>query len=144
MGRFGQKTGAGFYLYPDGRTPQIDPEIEQLILAESERIGLERREIDDKEIVERCIYAMVNEGARIVAEGIAYRPVDIDIIYLDGYGFPAERGGPMFHADQQGLATVLDTIVSFAAGRHGWAWEPAPMLVDLVERGETFASLNCA
>ncbi|WP_144097437.1 3-hydroxyacyl-CoA dehydrogenase NAD-binding domain-containing protein [Croceicoccus sediminis] len=144
MGRFGQKTGAGFYLYPDGRTPQIDPEIEQLILAESERIGIERREIDDKEIVERCIYAMVNEGARIVAEGIAYRPVDIDIIYLDGYGFPAERGGPMFHADQQGLATVLDTIVSFAAGLHGWAWEPAPMLVDLVERGETFASLNCA
>jgi len=142
MGRFGQKTGAGFYLYPDGRTAQIDPEIEGIIVAESERIGIERRAIDDREIVERCIYAMVNEGARIVAEGIAYRPVDVDIIYLDGYGFPAERGGPMFHADLQGLETVLDSIRRFAAGRHGWAWEPASLLVDLVARGENFDALN--
>ncbi|MEJ2408789.1 MAG: 3-hydroxyacyl-CoA dehydrogenase NAD-binding domain-containing protein [Novosphingobium sp.] len=142
MGRFGQKTGAGFYLYPDGRTPQVDPEIERIIAAESARIGIERRVIDDREIVERCIYAMVNEGARIVAEGVAYRPVDVDIIYLDGYGFPAERGGPMFHADRQGLPAVLDTIRRFAAGRHGWAWEPAPLLVDLVDRGARFDSLN--
>lgn len=142
LGRFGQKAGAGFYLYADGRTPQVDPEIEALIVAESARIGIARREIDDAEIVQRCIYAMVNEGARIVAEGIAYRPVDIDIIYLDGYGFPAERGGPMFHADRQGLPEVLDSIRRFAAGRHGWAWEPAPLLVDLVERGSNFDALN--
>ena len=142
LGRFGQKTGAGFYLYPDGRTPQVDPDIEAVILAESARIGLARRQIDDAEIVQRCVYAMVNEGARIVAEGIAYRPVDIDIIYLDGYGFPAERGGPMFHADRQGLPQVLDRIRGFAAGRQGWAWEPAPLLVDLVERGSNFDSLN--
>jgi 3-hydroxyacyl-CoA dehydrogenase len=142
LGRFGQKTGAGFYLYPDGRTPQVDPDIETLIIAESARIGLARRAIGDAEIVERCIYAMVNEGARIVAEGIAYRPVDIDVIYLDGYGFSAERGGPMFHADRQGLPEVLGSIRRFAAGRHGWAWEPAPLLVDLVKRGSSFGSLN--
>lgn len=142
LGRFGQKTGAGFYRYPDGRTAEADPEIDALILAESARIGVVRRAIDAEEIVQRCIYAMANEGARILAEGIAYRPVDIDVIYLDGYGFPAERGGPMFHADQQGLETVLDSINRFAAGRHGWAWEPAPLLVDLVARGTQFDELN--
>ena len=142
LGRFGQKTGAGFYRYPDGRTPQADPEIDALILAEAARIGCERRAIDDEEIVQRCVYAMVNEGARILAEGIAYRPVDIDVIYLDGYGFPAERGGPMFFADQQGLKAVLGSINRFAAGRHGWAWDPAPLLVDLVARGSHFDGLN--
>ncbi|MEJ2623751.1 MAG: 3-hydroxyacyl-CoA dehydrogenase NAD-binding domain-containing protein [Pseudolabrys sp.] len=142
LGRFGQKTGAGFYLYPDGRTPQVDPEIEALIVAESTGIGIARRAIDDAEIVQRCIYAMAHEGARIVAEGIAYRPVDIDVIYLDGYGFPAERGGPMFYAGRQGLPRVLDSIRRFANGRHGWAWEPAPLLVDLVERGSSFDTLN--
>ena len=106
------------------------------------RIGIARRIIDNSEIVERCIYAIANEGARIVGEGIAYRPVDIDVIYLDGYGFPAKRGGPMFYADQQGLRRVLDSIRRFANGRHGWAWEPAPLLVDLVERGSTFDTLN--
>jgi len=142
LGRFGQKTGAGFYLYPDGRTPQPDPEMDALIAAESARLGLERRAIGDEEIVQRCIYAMVNEGARILEEGAAYRPVDIDVIYLDGYGFPAERGGPMFFADQQGLANVLAAIQRFSATRHGWAWEPAKLLVDLVARGGSFAELN--
>ncbi len=142
LGRFGQKTGAGFYLYPDGRTPQPDPEMDALIAAESARLGLERRAIGDEEIVQRCIYAMVNEGARILEEGIAYRPVDIDVIYLDGYGFPAERGGPMFLAEQQGLANVLAATQRFSAARHGWAWEPARLLVDLVERGGSFAELN--
>lgn len=142
LGRFGQKTGAGFYLYPDGRTPQPDPEMDALIAVEAARLGLERRAISDEEIVQRCIYAMVNEGARILEEGIAYRPVDIDVIYLDGYGFPAERGGPMFFADQQGLANVLAAIRRFSATRHGWAWEPAKLLVDLVERGGSFAELN--
>lgn len=138
LGRFGQKTGAGFYLYPDGRTPQVDPAVEELILNESARIGLERRPINNTEIVERCIYAMANEGARILEDGIAYRPVDIDIVYQDGYGFPAERGGPMFYADEIGLPRVLDAIRRYAAGRHGWAWQPSKLLVDLAERNATF------
>ena len=85
---------------------------------------------------------MVNEGAKIVAEGIAYRPVDIDVIYLNGYGFPAERGGPMFQADLIGLHEVLATIETYAAGRNGWAWEPASLLRDLVARHTRFESLN--
>ncbi len=141
-GRFGQKTGAGIYRYPDGRTAEPDPDIEALILAESDRIGLVRRQIKDREIVQRCVYAMVNEGARVVSEGIAYRPIDVDIVFLDGYGFPSQRGGPMFFADQQGLPNVLEAVRGFAQGRHGWAWEPAPLLVDLERRGAAFASLN--
>jgi 3-hydroxyacyl-CoA dehydrogenase len=140
MGRFGQKTGAGIYLYPDGRTPQVDPKVTALILGESDRLGLDRREIEESEIVERCIYAMINEGARILEEGIAFRPVDIDVVYLDGYGFPATRGGPMFYADTVGLEKVLASIRKFAGQRHGWAWEPAPLLVELAARG--FAQLN--
>jgi 3-hydroxyacyl-CoA dehydrogenase len=142
MGRFGQKTGAGMYLYPDGRTPEADPAVTELILGESARLGIERRAIDDSEIVERCIYAMVNEGVRILEEGIAFRPVDIDVVYLDGYGFPATRGGPMFYADTVGLNRVLAAIRDFAGQRHGWAWEPAPLLVELAGRGGSFAELN--
>lgn len=142
MGRFGQKTGAGFYRYADSRTAQVDPEIDALIVAHSAEIGLARREIGDREIVDRCLLAMVNEGAKIVAEGIAYRPLDVDVIYLDGYGFPAERGGPMFQADIIGLDHVLATMRSFAAGRHGWAWEPAPLLVEFSARGDRLGSLN--
>ncbi|OCC24392.1 hypothetical protein MB02_07370 [Croceicoccus estronivorus] len=142
MGRFGQKTGKGIYLYPDGRTAEPDPEIDRLIIEYSAEIGLERRTISDEEIVSRCVLAMVNEGAHIVGEGIAYRPVDVDMIYLYGYGFPRERGGPMFHADVIGLPAVLESIRTYAAGRHGWAWEPAPLLVDLAARGETFEILN--
>jgi 3-hydroxyacyl-CoA dehydrogenase len=142
LGRFGQKTGAGLYLYPDGRTAQIDPDITRLILQEAEQLGIERRRIEDREIVERCIYAMVNEGARILEEGIAFRPLDIDVVYLDGYGFPATRGGPMFYADTIGLDRVLAACRSFARQRHGWAWQPAPLLVELAGRGGSFAELN--
>ena len=142
LGRFGQKTGAGLYLYPDGRTAVVDPEIDAIIVAYSAELGLERRAISDAEIVSRCLFTMINEGARIVAEGIAYRPVDIDVIYLNGYGFPAERGGPMFQADLIGLPQVLATIETYAAGRNGWAWEPAPLLRDLVARGASFEGLN--
>ena len=142
LGRFGQKTGAGFYLYPDGRTAEVDPEIDALIVRHSAEIGIVRRTIDDAEIVDRCVLAMVNEGARIVEEGIAYRPVDIDIVYLNGYGFPAERGGPMFHADRLGLHGVLERIRAFAAGPEGWAWRPAGLLIDLAARGADFGSLN--
>jgi 3-hydroxyacyl-CoA dehydrogenase len=142
LGRFGQKTGKGVYLYPDGRTPKVDPEIDALLLAHCEQKGLRRRPVSDAEIVQRCLYAMINEGARIVEEGIAYRPVDIDIIYLNGYGFPAERGGPMFHADRSGLPKVLAGIESLARERQGWVWQPAELLRDLIARGETFESLN--
>ncbi|WP_342249894.1 3-hydroxyacyl-CoA dehydrogenase NAD-binding domain-containing protein [Sphingomonas sp. OTU376] len=144
LGRFGQKTGAGFYRYPDGRTAEPDPEIDALILAESARLGIERREIGDEEIVERCIYALVNEGAKILGERIAWRAVDIDVVYLDGYGFPGERGGPMYLADRIGLPRVLERIEQFAAGPQGWAWAPAPLLVELAASGRTFASLDAA
>lgn len=142
MGRYGQKTGAGFYLYPDGRTPQVDPEVEAIILAESARVGVERRTIEDREILERCLFAMANEGAKILEERIAYRPVDIDVVYLDGYGFPAERGGPMYHADRCGLDSVLASMERYGAGYQGWAWEPAPLLRKLAENGGRFADLN--
>jgi 3-hydroxyacyl-CoA dehydrogenase len=141
MGRLGQKTGKGFYVYRDGRTAEADPEIDALVVSYSKKIGIKRRALDDAEIIERCWFAMVNEGARILADGIAYRPVDIDIIYLNGYGFPAERGGPMFHADRIGLAKVLATIEGFAAGANGWSWTPAPLLIDLAARNATFGSL---
>ncbi|MGF3021866.1 3-hydroxyacyl-CoA dehydrogenase NAD-binding domain-containing protein [Methylobacterium aquaticum] len=142
LGRFGQKTGAGFYIYPDGRTPQNDPEVEQLIAKHSASIGLIRRTIGDEEIVERCILAMANEGAKILEEGIACRPVDIDMVYLDGYGFPGERGGPMFHADLTGLPQVLRTLKRYETGRHGWALAPSPLLMRLVAEGRNFEELN--
>ena len=116
MGRLGQKTGSGFYKYPDGRTAQIDPFVSALIVDHSRNIGTARRTIEDDEIVERCILALINEGARVLAEGIAYRPVDIDIVYVSGYGFPAERGGPMFYADRLGLRNVLQLIRSMEKG----------------------------
>jgi 3-hydroxyacyl-CoA dehydrogenase len=140
--RFGQKTGAGFYLYPDGRTPLVDPVIEKLIVEESRRIGLARRSIKDQEIVERCISVMINEASRIVGEGIAYRPIDVDVVYLDGYGFPAERGGPMFYADELGAAELLAMLRRRVTQRHGWAFAPAPLLEELAARRGRFADLN--
>jgi 3-hydroxyacyl-CoA dehydrogenase len=142
MGRFGQKTGKGFYLYRDARTAEVDPEIDALVIAYSQTMGIERRAVGDTEIIERCLLSMVNEGARVLAQGIAYRPVDIDILYLNGYGFPAERGGPMFQADRIGLPDVLAKIEKFAAASNGWCWTPAQLLVDLVARHATFGSLN--
>lgn len=144
LGRYGQKTGAGFYRYADGRTAEPDPGIDALIHAESERLGIARRAIPDEEIVERCVYALINEGAKILGEGIAWRPVDIDVVWLDGYGFPGERGGPMYFADRIGLARVLERISQFAAGPQGWAWEPAPLLVELAASNRNFASLDAA
>ncbi len=142
MGRFGQKTGSGYYRYADGRTAEPDPEIDALILAESARLGITRREISDEEIVDRCVLAMVNEGAQILEEGIAYRPSDIDAVYLDGYGFPAERGGPMYEADQRGLGAVFARVRGFNNGYQGWAFEPAPLLIRLAEQGGSFGALN--
>ena len=142
LGRLGQKTGAGIYLYEDGRTARPDPAIERLIVDHSSEIGLERRPIDDDEIVSRCILALINEGARIVGEGIAYRPVDVDMVFLHGYGFPRERGGPMFHGDVIGLPTVLNNLQAYSKSRNGWAWAPAPLIETLVAEGRDFATFN--
>ncbi|PJG46401.1 3-hydroxyacyl-CoA dehydrogenase [Sphingobium sp. LB126] len=141
-GRFGQKTGKGIYLYEDGRTATPDPEIEALIVAHSAEIGLTRRRISDDEIVERCLLALINEGLRIVGEGIAYRPVDVDMVFLHGYGFARDRGGPMFQADEIGARELLARLTRLAAGRHGWAWAPAPLVEEMAATGEAFSKLN--
>lgn len=139
-GRFGQKTGAGWYRYEAGkRDPIPDPIVEGLIEAYRKEKGIAARKISDAEIIERCIYALVNEGARILAEGIAARASDIDIVYLNGYGFPLHRGGPMLYADIVGLPNVVRRLRQFAAEPGADAsWQPAPLLVKLAEEGKTF------
>ena len=141
MGRFGQKTGAGVYNYEAGkRDPIPDPAIQELVVNYAKEIGVTRRKISDDEIVHRCVYALVNEGAKILEEGIALRASDIDIVYLTGYGFPLYRGGPMLYADQQGLVNVIATMKKFAKNPHGDPkfWEPAPLLAKLAAEGKTF------
>jgi 3-hydroxyacyl-CoA dehydrogenase len=141
-GRFGQKTGAGWYRYEKGsRAPLPDPEVEAVILAESKRLGITRKPISDEEIVKRTIYALVNEGAKLLEEGIALRPGDIDVIYLTGYGFPAWRGGPMFYADTIGLENVYADVKRFHE-THGFFWRPAPLLEKLAREGKRFADLS--
>ena len=142
-GRFGQKTGSGYYLYAEGdRTPRSDPAVAQLIEAVSARLAVSRHAIPGAEIVERLIYPMINEGARILEEGIAARPGDIDVIWLHGYNWPAWRGGPMFYADQVGLAQVAARLDSFADRSGIAALRPAPLLRRLAEAGQSFASLT--
>ena len=141
-GRYGQKTGAGWYRYDKGsRAPRPDPEVEAMIVAESERRGVARRDIGAEEIVERCMYQLVNEGAEILEEGIALRAGDIDAIYANGYGFPRWRGGPMFYADTVGLRTVYDAVSRYYDAL-GEAWRPAPLLERLARAGETFNDVN--
>ena len=143
MGRFGQKTGAGYYLYPNNQgKPVVDPTIDELVVNHSAKLGITRVAIADEVIVARCLFTMINEGARIIEDGIAKRPLDIDAVYLHGYGFPDWRGGLMFQADRIGLPKVLERIRQFAKGYQGWAWEPAPLLVKLAESGGSFGSLN--
>jgi 3-hydroxyacyl-CoA dehydrogenase len=140
MGRYGQKTGAGWYRYPEGsRTPVVDPEVQRLIEESARGAGIARRTIAPEEIVERTVYALVNEGARILEEGIALRAVDIDIVYVQGYGFPAYRGGPMWYADTVGLKRVYERVRQFEK-QHGDLWAPASLLQRLAESGKTFAS----
>jgi 3-hydroxyacyl-CoA dehydrogenase len=142
MGRLGLKTGKGIYRYERGsRTPLPDPDVEALIAAEAGRLGIERRAIDDREIIDRCLLPLVNEGARIIAEGVALGSIDIDVVYCNGYGFPRHRGGPMFWADSVGLDKVLTTIRRFADELGPQYWTPAPLLVSLVEAGKKFADL---
>ncbi|HEY2842230.1 MAG TPA: 3-hydroxyacyl-CoA dehydrogenase NAD-binding domain-containing protein [Bryobacteraceae bacterium] len=141
MGRLGQKTGAGWYRYEKGnRSPLPDPVIEQLIVEHSRQAGIERRVIGDQEIVERCLYSMINEGARILAEGVAARPLDVDMVWLHGYGFPAHRGGPMFYADQVGLDRVLEQIRLFENRLGADFWTAAPLLEKLADAGQGFYS----
>jgi 3-hydroxyacyl-CoA dehydrogenase len=141
MGRFGQKTGAGWYKYDEARIAIPDPEVAAWAKQWSVQAGIAQRQIQADEIVERCIYALVNEGARILDEGYALRAVDIDIIYLNGYGFPAYRGGPMWYADTIGLKKVYERVSEFH-GVHGELWEPAPLLKRLAEEGKTFADFD--
>ena len=139
LGRFGQKTGKGWYLYKDGdRTPIPDPEVEEIIVQYRRDHGIEPRQFGDKEIVERCIYALINEGARILEEGIALRASDIDVVYLTGYGFPRFRGGPMRYADDIGLSRIVQTMESFREESGDGFWEPAAMLTELIEEAGRF------
>jgi len=139
LGRYGQKTGKGFYRYePGNRKPIPDAEVDRLLEAYRLEQGLVPRAISDEEIVERCIYALANEGARILEEGIALRASDIDMVYLTGYGFPAHRGGPMFYADTVGLDKVVAAIGRFQQGYHGEQWQPAPLLAKLAKEGRKF------
>ena len=141
-GWFGQKTQRGYYLYPEGaRTGTPDPEVETIIDAERQRAGITPHSFTDDEIMRRYMAAMVNEGANVVHQKIALRPLDVDVTFLYGYGFPRHRGGPMKYADTVGLPQVLADIREFAR-EDPLFWQPSPLLLELVERGADFASLN--
>jgi 3-hydroxyacyl-CoA dehydrogenase len=140
MGRFGQKTGRGYYIYEKGsRTPKRDDEVEQLIIATSKRMGVTRRPFSPQEIVERLLFPMINEGARILEEGIAERAGDIDVIWIHGYGFPAWRGGPMFYASSIGLSHVAERLTEFAGQTGDERHQPAPLLQKLADQGRGFS-----
>jgi 3-hydroxyacyl-CoA dehydrogenase len=141
LGRYGQKTGRGWYRYDEQRKATPDPEVIDLIRSTARAAGIPQRTIDDREIIERCLYALVNEGARIVADGSAQRASDIDVIYANGYGFPSWRGGPMFYADRVGLAAVCDRIRQFERD-YGDRWTPAPLLAELARTAKTFRELD--
>jgi 3-hydroxyacyl-CoA dehydrogenase len=141
LGRYGQKTGAGWYKYDDQRRAASDPAVGEFVRKWVEEAGVVQRQISAAEITDRCLYALVNEGARILEEGFALRASDIDIIYINGYGFPAHRGGPMWHADTVGLKRVYDRICEFHR-QHGEIWQPAPLLKQLAEQGRTFAEIG--
>jgi 3-hydroxyacyl-CoA dehydrogenase len=142
QGRFGQKTGAGWYNYEQGsRTPIPDPSIEALIVQASEDAGIERREISDDEVLKRCLYPLINEGAKILEEGLAIRASDIDVIWVHGYGFPRYRGGPMFWADTLGLDEVYETMRRYHA-EHGELMRPAALLENLAKEGKKFSDFK--
>lgn len=141
-GRFGQKTGKGYYKYEAGsRAPLPDPDVEKLIDETLAKLGLKRRVVSDEEILERMMYPMINEGAKILAEGIAARPSDIDVVWLYGYGWPIYRGGPMHWADSVGLKHIADRLAVYAKETNDPSLEPAPLLKKLAAEGKTFASL---
>jgi 3-hydroxyacyl-CoA dehydrogenase len=144
MGRFGRKTGRGWYLYPEGaKKPVPDPEVHALIEAEAAAKGIARRKVSDEEIVARTLATMVNVAARILAEGMALRASDIDLVLANGYGFPSYRGGPLFAADARGLAAVLADVEAMHRTA-GFGSEPAPLLVELATAGSSFAAWDAA
>ena len=143
QGRLGQKTGAGWYRYDERRNALPDPEVEALIERAARESGTIRRSIPVEEIVGRTIYALINEGARILEEGYALRASDIDLVYINGYGFPAYRGGPMHYADEIGLPEVHKRILEFRAA-HGANWEPSPLLARLAESGSSFSAWDAS
>jgi 3-hydroxyacyl-CoA dehydrogenase len=139
MGRYGQKTRKGWYNYEEGsRIPMPDPEVVDLVVRTSRELEIDRREISDEEILQRCIYPLINEGARILEEGIVQRASDLDIVWLYGFGFPRYRGGPMFYADSVGLRHVYEVMQSFCEIHQDWL-EPAPLLERLAREDKTFA-----
>ena len=138
LGRFGQKSRMGYYRYAEGsRQAEHDPEVDALVQREAERLGYQRREIGEAEILERCLLALVNEGAKILEEGMAESSTDIDTVYLNGYGFPAEVGGPMTWADRQGLSAIRDRLNALTE-RHGPHWQPAELIDRLATHGSRF------
>ena len=141
LGRYGQKTGAGWYKYDDQRRATPDPLVTELVRKWVDEAGIVQRQISAGEITDRCLYALVNEGARILEEGYALRASDIDIIYLNGYGFPAHRGGPMWYADTVGLKQVCDRVFEFHR-QHGEIWRPAPLLKRLADEGKRFSDFG--
>ena len=142
LGRFGQKTGRGFYIYENGsRIGKPDPEVLEIIDQVRAEKGITPKPLNEEEIMRRYMAAMINEGARVVEEGIALRPLDVDITMLYGYGFPRWRGGPLKYADMVGLDTILADIRSFQSEDPEF-WKPAQLLIDLVDRGENFDTLN--
>ena len=141
QGRLGQKTGQGWYRYGDDRKPVSDPEVVALIERVASEAGITRRHVTDEEILERTIYALINEGARVLDERIALRSGDIDTIYINGYGFPGYRGGPMFYADTVGLPKVFERVAAFHR-EHGQRWNPAPLLEKLARSGSTFGEFD--
>ena len=140
MDRRGQKTGAGFYDYDENRNAKPSPVVEKIILDFAAKKGMTRRVISDQEILERCVYPMINEGAKILEEGKAIRASDIDIVWINGYGFPVYRGGPMFYGDTVGLDKVLAKMKEFEA-KMGADFKPAKLLEKLVAEGKRFQDL---
>jgi 3-hydroxyacyl-CoA dehydrogenase len=141
-GRFGQKTAKGYYRYEEGRrTPIRDPEVEAIVIAASKKLGIARRPISQEEILGRMTYPMINEGARILQEGVAARPGDIDIVWINGYGFPIAKGGPMHWADTVGLPKIRDALTEYASLTGDDTLQPAPLLLKLAAEGKGFASL---
>ena len=142
LGRYGQKTGAGFYQYPPGsRQGQPDAAVAKIIEETAAELGIERREIDEAEVLKRCLYPLINIGAQLLDDGIAQRASDIDVVYVYGYGFPKYRGGPMYYADQVGLQEIYRDILAFHQ-QYGDAWRPAPLLKRLAEAGSSFAAFD--
>jgi 3-hydroxyacyl-CoA dehydrogenase len=143
MDRRGQKTGAGFYNYdPQTRAKSPEPMVEDIIREFSEKMGKTRREFSKEEILQRCVYPMINEGARILEEGISYRPSDIDVVWVNGYGWPVYRGGPMYYADSIGLDKVMAALEKFKEQDGDDFWEPAPLIRKLVAEGKGFKDMS--